>query len=101
MEIPGGLLTSILGIFRVLLAAHGLPRVARAVRERERPGAPLLLARGARSVIAAAALFVIALGEIVGSPALVWFGVAFLAEEIYETGVVILILRWGEARGLV
>ena len=28
-------------------------------------------------------------------------GVFFLAEELYETGVVLLVLRWGKARGFV
>jgi uncharacterized membrane protein HdeD (DUF308 family) len=100
MEIADGLLPWLLGVLAVLFATHGLPRVARAIRERDSDGAPLLLLRGARTLLIGIALAVIAAGQSTGSEALTWFGVAFLAEETYETSLVLLILRWGKARGL-
>ncbi len=90
------LLPMALALLAALLAVHGTPRVAAALRQREEDHAPLLLVRGGRSLIAAAALLVIAGGIVGSSQALVWFGIAFLAEELYETGLVILILRRAE-----
>lgn len=101
MEIPEELLLCVLGVLAVFLSAHGLPRIHAALRRPEGADAALLLVRGARSFIAAAALTSIGIGHSVGSDGLVWFGVAFLAEEIYETGVVLGILRWGKTRGWV
>ena len=101
MEIPDELLPCLLAILAVLFTGLGLPRLGRAFRNRESSAAPLLFARGARAVIVGAALAVISGGLLAASDGLVWFGVAFLAEEVFETGVVILILRWGTARGFV
>jgi hypothetical protein len=71
-----------------------------ALRRPEDDGSAFELIRGARAFIVAAALACIALGVSGDSKGLVWFGIAFLAEEIYETGVILLILRYGRARGL-
>ncbi|MDA1000379.1 MAG: hypothetical protein O2807_07675 [bacterium] len=60
------------------------------------PSRVLWLVRGIRGVIVALAMAVGALGVWLHSKWLLIFGIIFLLEEIYETGVVILALRAGK-----
>lgn len=101
MEIREELLVCVLGVLAVLAAAYGIPRIYGALRRPEGDGAPLVLVRGIRGFIVAAAFTSIAIGRLTESEGFFWFGVFFLAEESYETGVILLVLRWGKARGLV
>jgi hypothetical protein len=66
-----------------------------------RPGdasAPLWIVRGIRGFVVAAGAGALAAGMIWAKTWLVFFGVVFLAEEIYETGVLALILRVAGAK---
>jgi hypothetical protein len=72
-----------------------------ALRRPEKDGAPLVLIRGLRAFIVALAFAAIAFGRWTASDGFVLFGIFFLAEELYETGLILLILRWGKARGFV
>jgi len=67
--------------------------VRRALRRTDDPASSLWLVRGIRGVVVAVALAALA-GGILGAQR--WrlvFGTVFLAEELYETGVVALVLR--------
>lgn len=54
----------------------------------------ILLARGARKAIAGVALGVIGLALEIGNDGLFWFGVVFLLEELYETTMVLGVMKW-------
>ncbi len=101
MEIPEKYLASVLGILAVAAMAYGLPRIYAALRRPEEDEAPLVFVRGIRAFIVSAAFSAIAIGRLTDSEGFFWFGVFFLAEELYETGVMLVILRWGRARGFV
>lgn len=74
-------------------AVHGARRVVRALREADDAGASLLLIRGIRGVVVAIAAWALAAGLLFAQTWLLVFGAVFLAKEIYETGIVALILR--------
>jgi len=101
METPEKLLIGSLCVLAALATAYGMPRMWAALRRPEEDGAPLLLIRGLRAFIVALAFAAIAFGRWTASNGFVLFGVFFLAEELYETGLILLILRWGKARGFV
>ncbi len=101
MGIREELLVCMLGVLAVLAAAYGIPRIYGVLRRPEGDGAPLVLVRGIRAFIVSAAFSSIAIGRLTDSEGFFWFGVFFLAEELYETGVMLLILRWGRSRGFV
>lgn len=60
--------------------------------------APLWVVRGIRGVVAAVGAGALAGGLLFAQTWLMVFGVIFLAEELYETGVLALILRAGLRR---
>jgi hypothetical protein len=74
-------------------AVHGLGLVARALREADDEASSLRLIRGIRGLVVAVALWALAGGVLLGQTWLLVFGAIFLAEELYETGVVLLVLR--------
>lgn len=78
--------------------ARGVRLLARGLRRGEDPSAALWVVRGIIVTICMAAL---AVGTVLGQRWLVVFGALWLAEEIYETGVLALILHAGapEANG--
>ena len=90
-----------LAVLAAVGVARGLPLLALGLRRREESDAPIWLLRGARWAIAGAACACIAAGIAAGSRGLTYFGIAFLAEELYETTLVLVILRWGKRRGFV
>ena len=49
--------------------------------------------RGIRGIVVGAGMLALAGGIAFGSTGLVAFGLVFLAEELYETGVVLLVLK--------
>lgn len=94
------LMSSLLPVLPVLLVAaaaaagwHGLRLLGRLRAGRDHKDAPLWLVRGGRALIVALSFLAVAAGLRFSEQGLVWFGLAFLGEEIYETGVVLLILR--------
>ena len=86
-------LMTALGVLAVVIAAvlgwRGLHRMRRGLRE----SASLELVRGIRALVTAAALAVAALALLTGERGLLAFAAVFLAEELYETGMVALVIR--------
>jgi hypothetical protein len=62
------------------------------------PSAPLWIVRGLRGLVVMAGTWVLAGGILFSQIGLIVFGSIFLAEELYETGILALILRTGGAR---
>lgn len=95
------MLTGLSGIFLtvlLLLAAtaavwRGSPLLIRGLREASHPASSLWLVRGLRGEIVAVSLAALAGGVLFGQSWLLTFGAIFLGEELYETGLLILILR--------
>jgi hypothetical protein len=88
----------------VWAAVHGARLVGRAVRHGDDTASSLWLIRGIRALVVAVATWSLAGGVLFTQTWLLVFGGVFLAEELYETGIVIAILRWspraaGAARG--
>jgi hypothetical protein len=86
-----------------LLAAgalwQGVRRVSKGLREVDHPASALQVVRGIRGVTVAVSAAALGGGMLFASTGLLVFGVIFLGEELYETGVVLLALRAGQ-RGL-
>jgi hypothetical protein len=74
---------------------RGVRLLGRGLRHGDDPSAPLWIVRGLRGIIVAICTAAVALGTFLGQVWLVVFGTLWLAEEIYETGVLALILRAG------
>jgi hypothetical protein len=91
------MMLSILAVVVALAGAvaggRGVRLVARALRDADDPGASLTLIRGIRGVVVAVATGALAAGTLFDQVWLLVFGAIFLAEELYETGVVALVLR--------
>jgi hypothetical protein len=79
--------------------ARGVRLLARGLRRGEDPSASLWVVRGLRGIIVAACMASLAVGTVLGQVWLVVFGALWLAEEIYETGILALILRAGAREG--
>jgi hypothetical protein len=75
--------------------ARGVRLLARGLARGEDPSAPLWVVRGLRGIIVALCMASLAIGTVLGQMWLVVFGALWLAEEIYETGILALILRAG------
>lgn len=72
---------------------RGARLLARGLRAGEDPAAPLWVIRGFRGLIVAICLVALAAGTLLGARWLIVVAALWLAEEIYETGVLALILR--------
>jgi hypothetical protein len=84
--------------FIVLAAVFGwraVRQVTRALRDSGHQDSSLRLIRGIRALILAAACVAFALGILYGSRAVMLIAAVILGEELYETGVVLLVLRRG------
>ena len=68
---------------------RGLRRMGRGLRDSR----SLELVRGIRALVTATAAGVLGLALLTGECGLLAFAAVFLAEELYETGVLVLILR--------
>jgi hypothetical protein len=83
-----------------LLAAgalwQGMRRLATGLGELDYPGSALQVVRGIRGVIVAVSAAALGGGVLFANTGLLVFGVIFLGEELYETGVVLLALRAGQ-----
>src|SRR5437870_4667273 len=80
-------------------AVHGAGLAVRAVRHADDPSSSLWIIRGIRGLVVAVAVWALAGGWLFGQTWLLVFGVVFLAEELYETGVVVLLLRMAGSGG--
>jgi hypothetical protein len=92
----------VLAILAVVAGAwagvRGTRLLARGLRGGEDPSAPLWVIRGFRGLIVAICLTSLAVGALLGIRWLVVVAALWLAEEVYETGVLALILRAGLPR---
>jgi hypothetical protein len=83
-----------------LLAAgalwQGMRRLVTGLNQIEHPSSALRVVRGLRGVIVAVSLAALGGGVLFASRGLLVFGLIFLGEELYETGVVLLALRVGQ-----
>jgi hypothetical protein len=82
----------LLALVGTLSAVRGARAVARGLREAR----SLELVRGIRACVVALAAAAFAAGALLAHGGLVVLGLVFLAEELYETGVLALIIRSGE-----
>ena len=73
---------------------HGARLATRAMRHADDMASSLWLIRGIRGLVVAIAVWALAAGLLFAQTWLLVFGGVFLAEELYETGVVIAVLRW-------
>ena len=84
---------TIIGVLAVMIAmvlgSSGLRRMRRGLRD----AASLELVRGIRRLVTAAAVAVFALALLTGERGLFAFAAVFLAEELYETGMLALVIR--------
>jgi hypothetical protein len=83
---------ALLALVGTLSAVRGARAVARGLREAR----SLELIRGIRACVVARAAATFAAGALLAHGGLVVVGLVFLAEELYETGVLALIIRSGE-----
>ena len=96
-ELP---LHTMLGMLLWLLSAgtlwQGLRQLATGLRPIDHPASALRVVRGIRGVIVAVSLAALGGGVLFATTGLLVFGMIFLGEELYETGVVLLALRAGQ-----
>ena len=78
-------------------ATHGARLILRALRRADEASSSLTLIRGIRGLVVGVAAWALAGGILFAQTWLLVFGGVFLAEELYETGVVALILRRSSA----
>jgi hypothetical protein len=80
----------------VWAGTRGLRLLARGLHAGDDPRGALWVVRGLRGLIVCACLASLAIGAVLEQIWLLVFGGLWLVEEIYETGVLALILRAGE-----
>lgn len=68
---------------------RGVRRLVRGLRDAD----SLTLVRGIRGIVTAVAALVLAAGLLTGERGLLAFAIVFLAEELYETGVLLVIIH--------
>jgi hypothetical protein len=90
---PFILLAALLVAGAATLVWRRIGLLVQGLREPTAPGSSLRLARGLQAGILAAALLALAAGLVFAQAWLLAFGLVFLAEELYETTLLILILR--------
>jgi hypothetical protein len=91
---PMHLLLAMLGFLTAAVAAwRGSQLLLRGLRQVDHPVSTLWVVRGIRGVIVGIGLAALSGGLLLGNKGLLAFGLIFLGEELYETGVVLLALR--------
>jgi hypothetical protein len=83
----------VLGLGATRALAGGVKLLARGLRHADDPASSLWLVRGIRDIVVGVGMAALASGIAFESTGLLVFGAVFLAEELYETGVVLFILR--------
>lgn len=89
----------LLAALSLLLAGSAVPRLRRALADREHPEAPERLLGALRRLIVGTGLGVVAGGVFSGQSWLLLFGLVFLAEEILECSVHLGIARTAAVAG--
>jgi uncharacterized membrane protein HdeD (DUF308 family) len=84
-----------LALMGIWIAIRGVRSFVRGYRDADDPSASLRIIRGIRGIVVAVATWALAAGLFLDQTWLLVFGAVFLAEELYETGVVELVLRAG------
>jgi hypothetical protein len=74
-------------------AARGVKLLVRGLRYADQESASLQFVRGLRGIVVGVGAGALAGGVLFGQVWLLVFGAVFLAEELYETGVLVLVLR--------
>jgi hypothetical protein len=99
-ELPGALraLAVLIALVGIWAGRRGIVLFVRGVRHADDARASLWVIRGIRGIVVAVSAGALAGGMLFGVTWLLVFGVIFLAEELYETGVVALILRAAQRR---
>src|SRR5262249_17996397 len=87
------LVAGFLMLASALAAARGVRALGRGLREAR----PLQVVRGIRGCVVALASSAFAAGVLLDSTGWIVLGAVFLGEELYETGVLALIIRAGES----
>jgi hypothetical protein len=75
---------------------QGMRQLATGLRAIDHAASPLRVVRGLRGVIVGVSLAALGGGMLFTSTGLLVFGLIFLGEELYETGVILLTLRAGQ-----
>jgi hypothetical protein len=88
------IVAALLALVGLFAAVRGGRQVVRGVRHAE----PLPLVQGIRGCVVAVVAGTSALGLLAAQTGLLVFGTIFLGEELYETGVLIAIIRSARAR---
>jgi hypothetical protein len=91
---PMNLLLAMLGFLTAVGASwRGSRLLVRGLRQADHPAGALWVVCGLRGVIVGIGLAALSGGVLLANKGLLVFGVIFLGEELYETGVVLLALR--------
>jgi hypothetical protein len=75
---------------------HGARLLVHAVRRADDPASSLRAVRGIRGVVIGVAAWALAAGLLLEQTWLLVFGAVFLAEELYETSVLLLVLAMAD-----
>jgi hypothetical protein len=89
------MLAALLWLLAVGALWQGVRRFATGLSQIDHPTSALQVVRGLRGVIVAVSLAALGGGVLFASKGLLVFGLIFLGEELYETGVLLLALRAG------
>ena len=88
---------AVLAIFAGAWAGgRGVKLFVRGFRCADDASAPLWIVRGIRGIVVALGAGALGTGMLLEAKGFIVFGLIFLAEELYETGVLALILRAGQ-----
>jgi hypothetical protein len=87
------LLCALGGLLAVWAGIRGATLLMRGIRDADDPASSLRVIRGIRGLVIAIGTLCLVAGALFAQTWLLVFGGAFLAEELYETGVVVLVLR--------
>src|SRR5262245_22475351 len=90
------ILAALLWLLAAVTLWRGIQGLATGLCEVHHPASALRVVRGIRGVIVAVSVAALGGGMLFASAGLVVFGVIFLGEELYETGVILLALRAGQ-----
>jgi len=82
-----------LAVLAAVCGWRAVRHLARALRDPDHADSSIRLVRGIRALIVAATSVVFALGIVYESRAMLLIAAVILGEELYETGVVLLVLR--------
>ncbi len=82
-----------LAVLAAVFGWRAVRHIARALRDPDNADSSIRLVRGIRALIVAATIVVFALGIVYESRPMLLIAAVILGEELYETGVLLLVLR--------